>query len=289
MLYGAKKYEMINQNLNHQLATKKCLISVHRGTRGGNVIENTLQAYQLAYSLGADMVELDLAKSTDDRLYCFHDTTEAYNLQINQNIQTLSSTEIDQLFYYNSIGVKTRKHVDPFEKVLKAFTHSELYNIDRAWDKLPYLLPLLDQFPHALYQALLKSPVKKEVLDVLEHHPVKYMYMPIIYSLKDFELLRQYDQINVVGAELIMRNKESEFLKEQVIENIRKKGLFIWFNAITLGDDDKWVLSDRMDDEHSICQQEGQGWIQLLQHGADIIQTDWPYLLKQYRDHFFNK
>ena len=289
MEFGKKEYLEINKNLNNKINEKGCLISVHRGTRSGNVIENTIEAYKLAFMSGADMVELDIAKSTDNVLYCFHDTTEHYNLRMEKNIQTLHSKVIDELYLYNSIGVETLKRVDKFEDVLKTFKNGELFNIDRAWEKMDILFPLLDKYPHALNQMLFKSPVRIEVLEFLDKYPTKYMYMPIIYKLEDLEIIEKYQNINIVGYEVIIRNENSDFLKNNFLESLKAKGCFIWLNAITLGDGPKWSLTNFYNDDNSLFKGVECGWKKLLDYDAKVIQTDWPYLLKQYRDSYFKK
>ena len=56
-------------------------------------------------------------------------------------------------------------HVEKLEDVLQAFTHGELFNIDRAWEHLPQLDALLARYPHVLGQALVKTPVREEYLE----------------------------------------------------------------------------------------------------------------------------
>ena len=48
------------------------MIAAHRGTAGGNIPCNTLTAYEIALRDGADIIELDVAKSLDGKLFCFH-------------------------------------------------------------------------------------------------------------------------------------------------------------------------------------------------------------------------
>ena len=81
-MFGKEKYRAINENLNQQFQKKGCLIAQHRGARCGNIIGNTLSAFKASLLLGADMFELDVSRSTDGTLYCFHDTTEDMNLRV---------------------------------------------------------------------------------------------------------------------------------------------------------------------------------------------------------------
>ncbi|HSH83290.1 MAG TPA: glycerophosphodiester phosphodiesterase [Herpetosiphonaceae bacterium] len=55
------------------------LVIAHRGA-SGEAPENTMRAFELARSQGADMIELDVRVTADGRLVVFHDeTTERFN------------------------------------------------------------------------------------------------------------------------------------------------------------------------------------------------------------------
>jgi len=54
-----------------------CLVIAHRGAWGaaapGNPAENTLEAFEAAIELGADMIEFDVRRTSDGQLIVFHD------------------------------------------------------------------------------------------------------------------------------------------------------------------------------------------------------------------------
>ena len=54
-----------------------CLVIAHRGAWGKSasdgLVENTLEAFEAAITLGADMIELDVRRTGDGRLIVFHD------------------------------------------------------------------------------------------------------------------------------------------------------------------------------------------------------------------------
>ncbi len=55
------------------------LVIAHRGA-SGDAPENTMAAFELARVQGADMIELDVQRTADDKLVVFHDaTTERWN------------------------------------------------------------------------------------------------------------------------------------------------------------------------------------------------------------------
>ncbi|MCL2420861.1 MAG: glycerophosphodiester phosphodiesterase family protein [Defluviitaleaceae bacterium] len=283
-MFGAQQYEDINKLLNQAFAAKKVLIAAHRGTWGGNIAENTCLAYKIALDMGADMFECDVSKSTDGVLYAFHNREEERCFGIKEDLLTLPSEEIDKLIYRNSLYLNSGARIERLKEVAAHFKNGELYNIDRAWDYLPEVLAVLDKFPHAIKQALIKSPVKAEVLNFLQNCPQKYMYMPIVYSMEDVQTVLSYTDINTVGMELIAKSPEAELFQDENIRYIKDKGLFIWANAITLGAGERWVLFGGLDDDLALTEGADAAWGELVKKGVDIIQTDWPYQVKTFLD-----
>lgn len=260
---------------------------MHRGVWGGNVVENTILSCQLAREMGADMFECDLSKSTDGVLYAFHDGGEKRMLGIESNIETLSSAEIDALTYYNSIGEASGAHIERFETIASFFKNGELYNIDRAWGKLPETIAVLKQYPWSIEQALIKSPVQQDVLEFLNACPEKYMFMPIAYSMADVEKVLSYDDINVVGIELIAKTPVDELFQDSSIQYIHSRKLFTWANAITLSGLPQQALFGGLDDDTALRKSKDDAWGELFHKRLDVIQTDWPLQLKKYRDNYF--
>ena len=109
----------------------------------------------------ADMFECDLISSTDGVVYAFHDGYEMRLLRKRRNIKTYTSKEIDAFKYKNIIEEPAEYGVEKFEDILKSFQSGELFNIDRAWDILPEVISLLEKYPQAIHQAIIKTPVKK--------------------------------------------------------------------------------------------------------------------------------
>lgn len=287
-MFGKEEYREINKNLNKKLAEKKFLIAQHRGGAGGNCVENTIMAFKTSLLLGADMFELDVSVSTDGKLYCYHDTTEEMNLRMHRNIEEFSSGVIDELEQYNSIWEPSGCHVQSLEGVLQEFTNGELYNVDRSWNKLEQTFELLNRYPHCVSQALLKAPAEKEFLDRYEREKTKFMFMAIAKKPEDIKLVLSYKNINVVGFELIARNEEDDMWQDSLIEKLHDEGYFVWFNSITLSRLERHILCAGYDDERSLREGFDRGWGVLVRKKADIIQTDWPSLLAEYRDSLEN-
>lgn len=287
MMFGDIKYSEINSLLNERFKEKKVLIAQHRGAKCGNVVENTLLAYRVSEMLGADMFEADISISADGVLYCFHDTTEDKNLRVHTNIENFSSAAIDEFGQYNSIWEPSGYKVERFEYLLDNLAGRELFNIDRAWDKFDEVFAVMSKYPSAVRQAILKAPVKDEYLKKFDEHPIKYMFMPIIKSAQDIQIAKQYKNINIVGYELIVRSEDDKLYSDELISQLHSEGAFVWINAITLSGLKKHEMSAGHGDNVSLECGFDKGWGALIDKGIDIIQTDWPELLSQYRDKKF--
>ena len=286
-MFGKDCYKEINKLINKAFLDKKVLIAAHRGAWGGNIIENTIPSFRLALEMGADMFECDVSKSTDGVLYAFHDGYEKRILGVDANIESLSSSEINELYFFNSIGEPSGVKVEFFESIVSYFKNGELYNVDRSWGKFPETIAILRKYPWAINQALIKSHAKEEaVLNLLNECPDKFMYMPIVYSLEDVESVLSYPEINLVGMELIARSPEDELFSDEAIRFLHSKQLFTWVNTINLSNLDRHILYAGLDDENALLKDKDISWGKLMQKGIDIIQTDWPYQLKNYRDNY---
>ena len=123
----------------------------------------------------------------------------------------------------------------------------------------------------------------------MENHPVKYMFMPICYSLADVDAALAYEGLNVVGCELIAATKEDELFSDEAIAYIHSKGLYTWVNAIELGEmradySHRPTLYGGVNDDVSVIEGPDKGWGVLMDKKIDVIQTDWPALLYAYRE-----
>ena len=285
MAFGKEQYREINELLNAKFEEKKVLICAHRGSWHGNVIQNTTMAYKAALMQGADIVETDTTASYDGEVFSIHDGVEPRLFGWNKNSAHLSADQISAFHPLNGLGEPSSHHIQKLEEVFDFLCHDELINIDRTWRAAGKVPALLDQHPHVLRQAILKAPLShREILDQLENHPVKYMFMPICYSLADVEEALAYRNLNMVGVELIAFSNDDELFSDEAIRYIHSKNLFTWVNALTLTDVPPYKpLYGDLDDDISILEGPDRGWGRLFDKQIDVIQTDWPALVKNYR------
>lgn len=279
-MIGKESYQSINHRLNQLLEEKKVLLAVHRGSSAGNIIENTIPAYLASLKMGGDILEADVVLSKDKEIYHFHSGMERKNFQQAIDIQNYTTEEIEKLVYINSNLEETAYPVEKLETTLNYFKGKCLINIDRGWDFFPEICALVEK-TGVVDQILLKGPLTQEVITFLQNSLTKYMFMPKVATLQELDNILTLEDINVVGVEIKAVDTNSDFFQEENIRKIKEHQLFVWINALTMDDSKK--LFAGYDDNKSILEDEEKGWGVILNKGADVIQTDWPSLLANYR------
>ena len=268
----------ITKLLREKIKEKKVIIAVHRGSSGGNIIENTIKSFEIALKYGGDMIEVDAAKSTDGEMYTVHQGQEERLFFSKNNVETLNSHEINLLDYRNGNSFKVNQRVEKLEEIFKYFKGNTLINLDRGWNFWEDVFELLHKYD-MFDQVILKSPVQETYLDELEKYDVPVMYIPIVKTKAELDQVLERD-INTVGAEIIIESESSDFHNKEYIKELKDKNLLVWLNAIRLNDTTTLTLG--YDDDTALLESEDLGWGKIVEMGADIIQTDWPLHLSCY-------
>lgn len=272
----------LSSKFQELLKNNKFLIMLHRGAHGGNIVENTADAVNIALKQGTDIVEIDISMSTNGDFFVFHDGGEPRLLRDDRNINTMDSQTIEKKLYYNELGHVLHKKVQRFKELLSGVPTDVFLNIDRSWDHWEFFIPYLDQFKKRHEYFILKSPVKKELLEILDSHPIKYMYFPIIDNEEELDLLESFKNINLVGFEVIEKDDSFEFVTSSRFDKYKSEGYMFMANAINLDDDTK--LFGSLGDGVAIKNDPDLSWGKILKMGVNCIQTDWVDLLYRYRD-----
>lgn len=267
-----------NRSIIEAVKKKKVLVAAHRGTCGGNIIWNTSLAYKNAILHGADMIEIDVSMTRDGVFYAFHNTEEEVVFGEKCDIRQMTSKEVEEINILNSIRNTSGQKVERLENVLPQFKGKCLINIDRSWfywEKIIDYLKSVDMYD----QILLKSGVEKTYLRELADNGSGIMYMPIVRSMDEWDLVKEYD-VNVAAAELIFKTTKEPLADSVFLQELKEHNIIPWVNAITLNDKD--ILSGGLDDNHAIANNFDENWGRLIDMGFQIIQTDWPALLRNY-------
>lgn len=260
---------------------KKVLIAAHRGFMGGNIPCNTLLAFKSAVKQGADVIELDVVKSTDGTMWVFHDGNEFPHLNINTAVKSMSDEEIKKITYFNC-GDRCRT-LEPLVRLDDALDYLKtraLVNVDRSWDNLPETVEVIKRCK-AEECVIIKSPAEESRVDDVERFAPELKYMPIIKSREILDYART-KKINLFGAEVLFETEDNELCSDKFIDEMHARGEKIWVNAIDINF--HLVFAAHRDDTVSLCDDPERGWGWLMDKGFDIIQTDFPYQLNDFRN-----
>lgn len=280
-MFGQPRFAALNARINHKLAEVDTLVVAHRGTGHGSIADNTALAVRAALRSGADLIELDVAASRDGEFFCFHDGYEAELLGIEANLQTLSAAEIDKLSYQWVDRPGRRTPVERLLPLLDSFRGQTLFNIDRSWWRWPQLLRGLRGLNMA-DQLILKCPAWDDMaLGRLREFGVKYPFVPICATPDDVYRTVGDPELNTVGVELITTTQHHPWFCAEVIEEFHQLGVFCFINTETLTTG--VPLFGGLDDELAILDGPEAAYGPLFDLGVDAIQTDWPWLVRDYR------
>lgn len=257
------------------------LIAAHRGIAGGNLPFNTIDAFNAALIQKADIIETDVIKSADGVPFIFHIGQEINHFNRDDiNLTEMSAEEIKKVRYVNADNNETFCTPPTLDEALEVLKGRCLINLDHIWDGCFKETIECVRKHDMVDQVIIKTPLTDEYLDLIEEFAPDFMYMTIIHN-KDEDSDKIFKRnINFVGVELVFDDDTLELVSPEKLEYYHTNGLFVWVNAIIF--DSKAQLSGGHSDDIAIVGDFDNGWGWLIDRKFDIIQTDWPMLLKEY-------
>ncbi|MBS6729614.1 MAG: glycerophosphodiester phosphodiesterase family protein [Lachnospiraceae bacterium oral taxon 082] len=267
------------KNTLHLYNNDNVQIVAHRGAAGSNIPCNTIPAFDIAIKGGASILEMDLFKSTDGKIFIFHTGKEPYQLNKNIDLTKLDSEEIKKLRLINVDFYPTQWGINSFDDVLEHFKGRCILNLDRIGDCIPDVINVVKRH-NMKEQILLKHAPIPSVLKIIEDVAPDYMFMPIYMEEDNASEIIEKMNINYIGAELVFKTEESPVIQPEYIESMKKRGKTLWGNAVLYNY--KIPLSAGHTDDVSMIDDPDKGWGWLVDHGFDIIQTDWTYQCCKY-------
>ena len=267
------------KNTLHLYNNDNVQIVAHRGAAGSNIPCNTIPAFDIALKGGASILEMDLFKSTDGKIFIFHTGKEPYQLNKNIDLTKLDSEEIKKLRLINVDFYPTQWGINSFDDILEHFKGRCILNLDRIGECIPDVIKAVERH-NMKDQVLLKHAPIPSVLKIIEDVAPDYMFMPIYMEEDNASEIIEKMNINYIGAELVFKTEESPVIQPEYIESIKKRGKTLWGNAVLYNY--KVPLSAGHTDDVSMIDDPDKGWGWLVDHGFDIIQTDWTYQCCKY-------
>ena len=258
-------------------AAERLLIVAHRGSSAGNIPCNTMAAYKAALAQGADMIEVDANMSKDGTLYSFHPKMEPRHLGVDVSIPDLTDDEVKALRYVNYDRAPTQFGIATLEEIFELCKDKCYVNIDKFWLYPREICALIRRFDMA-DQIVVKTGPDEKMFDLMEEFFPEIAYLPIIRKDNGVHDALMSRKINYVGAEVLFGSEDDEVGTPAYIEKLHRDGKLVWANSIIY--DHRTQLVAGHNDDISAAGDPESGWGWLADRGFDLIQTDWPLMLR---------
>lgn len=261
----------------HNPVSKKVLVVAHRGD-WRNYPENSLAAIESVIRMGVDIVEIDLALTSDSILVVCHDRTIDRTTSGKGRVSEITYDSIRRCVLKAGHGVKTEHRMPTLREALAVCKDRIVVNIDKGYQYYDLVLKLSEELG-VTRQLLIKG--KSSVADVAEkfsRYEHNMMYMPIIDILKPQgrALFAEYRQQGVtpLACEICWSKYTPEV--KACMEQVVTGGSKLWVNSL-------WPsLNGGLCDDAAFDGDPAAVYGQLVDMGATMIQTDRPELLLSY-------
>lgn len=262
-------------------AEKNVLICAHRGFATGNIPCNTSSAFKAALMSGADMIELDVARSREGELFVFHPGMEEPHLHTVLPLKVQPASMIEKRRFVNQDDTKTQFGISRLEDIFMLLKDKCYINVDKFWTDIPGITELIYKCK-VEKQVVVKAKINEKNIALIKQYAKELMFLPIVRGEDTVTDWLTAQGINCIGAEVLFESDEEAVASTDYIEAMHKKGKIVFVNSIVY--DYKDILAGVHNDDTAISSSPDLGWGWLIDRGYDIIQTDWCPLLKQYRD-----
>jgi glycerophosphoryl diester phosphodiesterase len=232
------------------------LVAAHRAAH--NVYpENSLQAIQESIKLGVDIIEIDVKVSKDGVPFLMHDRTMDRTTTGKGDPEEFTWAQLQQFFIVDK-GKKTKLKIPSLHDALELAYGKILIDLDLKTDKIGEVVQVVNKTNSKDFVFFFDSDY--HVLSRVQQSSKDFMIMPRAYSVQQAD-----SAINLFDPPVV--HIDFSFYTPQCVDVIRSSYARIWINA--LGDPDKDIKEGK----------EKRALKNLLEHGANIIQTDEPALL----------
>ena len=253
-------------------------LAAHRGVCGANVPCNSIAAYKIALSQGADVVEIDVSKTKDGKHYVFHPWMEPVFLK-DKYIWEMTAEELEEKRLVNQDSVKTSYKVPTLDEVFALLKDKVYINVDKFWTDVEGITEAIRK-AGVEKQVIVKTHVDEESLAKVEKYAPDLMFVPMVRDKDEIteDLLKR--NINLIGVEVLFKDDTADCISDKYIEKMHEKGLLIWTNSIIYDEND--IINGYHSDDVSVADSPDKGWGWLIDKNVDFIQTDWLLALKCY-------
>lgn len=247
--------EAIRRNLL-DATSATILVAAHRGAHKVYP-ENSIKAIQEAIRLGVDIVEIDVKVSRDGIPFLMHDAKLDRTTTGKGDPEVMSWEELQQLFIIDK-GRRTSLKIPSLEDALTAAGNRIMVDLDIKTERIDEVLKVVRKVDAK--ELVLFFDSDYSLLSRIQQSDKDYMIMPRAHSLEQADSLIAVFDPPVVHIDF-------SFYTDECVQMVQSSFARIWINA--LGDLDEAIAKGK--ERHALRK--------LLEHGANVIQTDEPQLL----------
>ena len=261
----------------HNPSSRKVLVACHRGD-WRNYPENSLAAIESVIGMGADIVEIDLALTSDSVLVVCHDRTLNRTTTGKGLIAEIPYDSVQRCFLKSGHGVATSHRMPTLREALELCKDRIVVNIDKGYQYYDLVQRLSEELG-VTGQLLIKGKRAPEIVAAkFSRYEHNMMYMPIIDILKPQgkALFAEYREKGIVplAYEICWDRPAPEV--ETCMRKVVAGGSKLWVNSL-------WPsLCGGLCDDAAFEGDPAAVYGKLVDMGATMIQTDRPELLISY-------
>lgn len=250
------------------------LLASHRGYYGGNIPFNSRAAFQIALNHDADIVELDIERTEDGKLFVLHPGTEPHIIRLKDSIRRYPSDFVARFRLSNDDGGETSHPILRLEEALEFLKGKCIVNLDKFWMN-PEAIAKVVRDLNMQDQVLLKISLNEKQIKDTETYAPDMPLMPMVWTEDpSLEMMKNYN-VRWVGSECLFTKETDPIASPEYIEAMHAAGKTVWGNAIMYNF--RKELAAGHSDDNSLLIDPEQGWGWLADRGFDIIQTDWLF------------
>ena len=258
---------------------KTPLLVAHRGITGGNIPSNSEAAFRAAISLGADVVELDVALSRSGSLFVFHPGMEPAHIGTKKLLRVRSDKSIEKLRYRNGDHTKTSQPVLTLDDALELLRGHCMVNLDKFWTAPKAIADCVRRHGMA-DDVLIKTGTKEHDLRRVEETAPDMRFLAIVREKDDVSQSLRGRRLRFAGIEALFRSDDAPVVSDDHIAWLHQNGLCIWGNAIVY--DERAVIAGTHTDDTAVTGDPDTGWGWYQKKGFDLVQTDHLAAAKTY-------
>ena len=249
-------------------AQKKILITAHGGYNAGIITFNSMAGFEAAVRAGADIIEVDVARSAEGKLYVFHPGTEKNMLGHLCHIEKMTNAEIEA--ERNQISGMP---IPSLDELFETFKGRCYINTDKAYTCFPELITAIRRHK-MMDQIILKGDGKNPtVYDMTEALAPDIPFLAVSYEIDTASEMCAKRNIRYIGSEVVFAKDDAPVTESSYIESMHQAKKVIWVNPILFSLNRPLVGGH--DDHQSLLKDPSDGWGWLADKGYDIFQTDW--------------